>query len=122
MASSQLSSWKKAKTERESNISLKIRKSSVYNPDFEQHLIDHGIYSHKYNYDDDNDSVYSDNWEKMNERLTQSQPSLLPSCFSCEVFQKFEKMNMQALTENKVMSKVFLIIINTVNVFSQKNL
>ncbi len=58
----------------------------------------------------------------MNERLMQSQSSLLSLCFSCEVFQKFEKMNMQALTENKVMSKVFSIIIDTVNVSLQKNL
>lgn len=101
---------------------MKIRKSSVYDPDFKQHLIDYDVYSHEYNYNDDDDSVYLNNWEKMNERLMQSQPSLLPLCFSCEVFQKFEKMNMQALTENKVMSKVFSIIIDTVNVSLQKNL
>ena len=122
MSSSQLGSRKRAKTGRESDISSKTKKSSAYDPAFEQHLIDHGIYPHGYDYDDDDGSVYPDNWEEINERLAQPRPSLSPSRFPREAFRKFEKTNMQALTENTVMSKAFPIIAGTADIPSQENL
>ncbi len=122
MASSQSGSRKKAKTGRESDISSKTRKSSAYDPEFEQHLIDHGIYPHGHDYDDDEGSVYPDNWEEINERLAQPRPSLSPSRFPREAFRKFEKINMQALTEATVMSKAFPIIAGTADIPSQENL
>ncbi len=122
MSSSQSGSRKRAKTGRESDISSKTKKSSAYDPAFEQHLIDHGIYPHGYDYDDDDGSVYPDNWEEINERLAQPRPSLSPSRFPREAFRKFEKTNMQALTENTVMSKAFPIIAGTADIPSQENL
>ncbi len=122
MPSSQSSSRKRAKTGRESDKSSTTRKSSAYDPDFEQHLIDHGVYPHGYDYDDDDGSVYPDNWEEINERLAQPRPSLSPSRFPREAFRKFEKINMQALTENAVMSKAFPIIAGTADVPSQENI
>ena len=127
MDSSQSSSRKRVKTGTESDISSRTRKSSAYDPDFEQHLIDHGIYPHGYDQGDDDDddddgSVYPDNWEEINERLAQPRPSLSPSRFPREAFRKFEKTNMQALTENTVMSKAFPIIAGTTDIPSQENL
>ena len=122
MSLSQSGSRKRAKTGRESDISSKTKKSSAYDPAFEQHLIDHGIYPHGYDYDDDDGSVYPDNWEEINERLAQPRPSLSPSRFPREAFRKFEKTNMQALTENTVMSKAFPIIAGTADIPSQENL
>ncbi len=122
MSSSQSGSRKRAKTGRESDISSKTKKSSAYDPAFEQHLIDHGIYPHGYDYDDDDGSVYPDNWEEINERLAQPRPSLSPSRFPREAFRKFENTNMQALTENTVMSKAFPIIAGTPDIPSQENL
>jgi len=101
---------------------LRTKKSSAYDPAFKQHLIDHGVYPHEYNYNNDDGSVYPDNWEKINGRLAQPRPSLSPSRFPREEFRKFEKTNMQALTENKVMSKVFPIIAGTADILSQENL
>ena len=122
MSSSQSGSRKRAKTRRESDISSKTKKSSAYDPAFEQHLIDHGIYPHGYDYDDDDGYVYPDNWEEINERLAQPRPSLSPSRFPREAFRRFEKTNMQALTENTVMSKAFPIIAGTSDIPSQENL
>ena len=125
MNSSESGSRKRAKTGKESDTSSTTRKSSAYNPNFEQHLIDHGIYPHGYyngTEEDDDDSVYPDNWEEINERLAQRRPSLSPSRFTREEFRKFEKTNMQALTESKVMSKVFPIIAGTADIPSQENL
>ena len=122
MSPSQSGSRKRAKTGRESDISWKTRKSSAYDPAFEQHLIDHGIYPYGYDYDDSDGSVYPDNWEEINERLAQRRRSLSPSRFPREAFRNFEKINKQALTENTVMSKAFPIIAGTPDILSQENL
>ncbi|KAK3169673.1 hypothetical protein OEA41_009057 [Lepraria neglecta] len=119
MDSSQSGSRKRAKI---SDTSSKTRKSSAYDPNFEQHLINNGIYPHGYDHGDDNGSVYPDNWEEINEMLARPRPSLSPSRFPREAFRKFEKTNMQALTENTVMSKAFPIIAGTADIPSQENL
>ena len=121
MASTQSGSRKKAKTARESDVSSEPRKSSAYDPTFEQHLIDHGVYPDGYDYDD-NGSVYPDNWEAINERLARPRPSLSPSRFSREEFRMFAKTNLQALNESTVMSKAFPIITGTSDIPSQQNL
>lgn len=120
MDSSQSGSRKRARTGRESDTSSKTRRTSAYDPSFQQHLIDHGIYPHGYD-DNDDGFVYPDNWEEIHERLAKPRPSLSPSRFPREEFRKFEKANMQALTENKVMSKAFPIIAGSANIPSQEN-
>ena len=105
-----------------SKKSLKTRKSSAYDAGFEQHLIDHGIYPYGYEYASNDSFVYPDNWEEINKRLAQPRPSLLPSRFSHEAFRKFEKKNMQALTEGTVMSTAFPIITGDADIPSQQNL
>lgn len=122
--SSQSGSRKRAKSGRESNLSTKTRKSSAYDPGFEQHLIDHGIYPHRYHgNDDDNDSfVYPDNYKEILERLAQPRPSLSPSRFSREAFRESEILNMEALTENTVMSSALPIIAGSVRIPHSENL
>lgn len=123
MDSSQSGSRKRAKTGKEPEIPPKTRKSSAYDPEFEQHLIDHGIYPHKYKHGNDiGGPVYPDNWEEINERLAQPRPSLSPSRFTPEAFNRFEETNIDALNENTVMSKVFPIITGTSDIPSQENL
>jgi len=122
MALSQSGSRKKAKSGKESDSSSRTKKSFAYDLAFEQHLIDHGVHSHGYDYNDDDGFVYPDNWEEINDRLAQPRSSLSSSRFSREEFRKFEKTNMQALTENKVMSRAFPIIVETIDIPSQENL
>jgi len=117
MASSQSGSRKRAKSGKESDISSRTKKSSAYNPAFEQYLIDYGVYPYRHDYDDDdNGSVYPDNWEEINDRLVQPRASLSLLRFPREEFRKFEKTNTQALTEATVISKVFLIIAGTADI------
>ncbi|SLM38477.1 hypothetical protein LPUS_08696 [Lasallia pustulata] len=120
MDSSQSGSRKRAKTGTESDISSKTRKSSAYDAGFEQHLVDYGIYPDKYDYGDG--FVYPDNWKEIKERLAQPRPSLSPARFPDEAFLNFDKINIQALTENTVMSKAFPIIAGTADIPSQENL
>ena len=115
MNSDQSGSRKRAKTGRESGTSSSTRKTSVYDPAFEQHLIDHGIYKN-------NRAQKPNNWAEIKERLAQPRPSLSPSQFSEVAFEAFQQTNEDALTESKVMSKVFPIITGTADIPSQENL
>ena len=120
MDSSQSGSRKRAKTGRESGTSSSTRRTSAYDPPFEQHLIDYGIYPEGYS--DDKDFEEPANIEDINRRLAQPRSSLSPSRFTREQFLDFKKKNREALTESKVMSKAFPIIAGTANIPSQENL
>ncbi|KAL9128239.1 MAG: hypothetical protein Q9217_003056 [Psora testacea] len=120
MASRQ-SGWRnRANTGSESNPSSTPKKTSAYNPCFEQHLIDHGVYREGYN--DDGGLEAPANLEEINRRLAQPRRSLSPSCFPWEAFLNFRKKNREALTENTVMSKAFPIITGDAGISSQGNL
>ena len=115
MDSSQSGSRKRVKTGRESDTSSSTRRTSSYDPPFEQHLKDHGIYMN-------NRAQKPNNWAEINERLAQPRPSLSPSQFSEGAFEAFQETNEEALTESKVMSKAFPIIAGTADIPSQENL
>ena len=106
---------KRAKIEKESNTFFTMRKSSAYNRDFEQHFNDHDIYKN-------NRAQKPSNWAEINKRLAQSRSSLFSSQFIEVAFEAFQQINEDALIENKVMSKVFSIIVDTTDISLQKNL
>ncbi|KAL8825833.1 MAG: hypothetical protein Q9170_007639 [Blastenia crenularia] len=124
MASSQLNSKKRAETDGDSKTPSKRRRTSAYDPAFEQHLIDHGIYPDGYcdHSDDDDSSEVPRNWEEINARLAQPRRSLSPSRFTRKELLEFRKINKEALSESTVMSKVFPIIAGTPRIPSQENL
>jgi hypothetical protein len=115
MDSSQSGSRKRAKTGRESGTSSSTRRTSAYDPAFEQHLNDHGIYK-------TNRAQKPSNWAEINKRLAQPRPSLSPSQFTEAAFEAFQRTNEDALTEATVMSKAFPIIAGTPDIPSQENL
>ena len=119
MDSSQSGSRKRAKTGRESGTSSSTRKTSAYDPAFEQHLIDYGIYPEGHG--DDGGSEEPANIEDIHRRLAQPRPSLSPSRFTRKDFLDFKKKNRNALTENTVMSKAFPIVTGKIDIFSQEN-
>jgi len=120
MNSSQSGSRKRAKTGKESDTSSTTRKSSAYKRNFEQHLIDHGVYPDGYGGVRNVQEPH--NWEEIHMKLAMPRASLSPSRFSREAFLDFKEKNQDALTENKVMSKVFPIITGTADIPSQENL
>ena len=119
MNSSQSGSRKRARIEEESDISRKARRTTAYDGSFEQHLIDSGIYPEGYG--DLEDLQEPSNLEEIRARLAMRRPSLSPSRFPREEFQKFRKANMQASNEAKVMSTVFPFIPGTADIPSQEN-
>ena len=120
MDSSQSSSRKRARTEIETDISSKTRRTSAYDPAFKQHLIDHGVYPEGYG--GLRNVQEPDNWEEIHARLAVPRASLSPSRFSREEFWDFKEKNEDALTEETVMSKAFPIIAGTAKIPSQQNL
>ena len=115
MDSSQSGSRKRARIEEDLDIPLKTRKISAYDPNFEQHLLDHGIHMN-------NRGQKPSNWAELNSRIAQPRPSLSPSRFSEKAFEAFQQVNEEALTESMVMSKVFPVIAGTADIPSQENL
>ncbi|KLJ06054.1 hypothetical protein EMPG_10498 [Blastomyces silverae] len=85
------------------------RKSSAYDANFEQVLIDHGAYPVGYDYPDDHFPL-PNNWDEILQRVARRRPSLSPSRFSETDFRKFNRADARALGEKKVMSSVFPII------------
>ena len=77
---------------------------------FQQHLIDHGIYPHAYKYPDGRIPAKPTNWEEINQRLAQSRSSLSPSKISQDAFEEFVQADAHASKENKVTSSVIPII------------
>lgn len=120
MSLSQRSSRKRAKIAIELDTSSKTKRSSAYDPAFEQHLIDHGVYPE--GYDGVKDLREPHNLEEINARLALPRASMSPSRFTREDFLDFKGKNQKALTENIVMSKVFPIIAGTADIPSQGNL
>ena len=115
MDSSQSGSRKRAKTGSKSGTSFSTRRTSAYDPAFEQHLHDHGIYKN-------NRAQKPSNLAEINERLAQPRPSLSPSQFTEAAFEAFQQTNEDALSENTVMSKAFPLITGTADIPSQENL
>jgi hypothetical protein len=73
--------------------------SFPYSQGFEQKLIDEGIYLN-------NRSTKPQNWAEINEYITRPRPSLSPSQFSEDAFERFTEDNEQALRETNVMARV----------------
>lgn len=86
-----------------SNANTTTTKSSgPYDRDFQQNLIDGGIYPHAYEYPDGRRPAKPDNWQEINERLAQPRPSLSPSKFSEEAHDKFIRADAHAAKEKQV--------------------
>ncbi|PGG99224.1 hypothetical protein AJ79_08654 [Helicocarpus griseus UAMH5409] len=86
---------------------LSTKRSSAYDANFEQILIDHGAYPEEYGYSDDRSPSLPDNRDEILQRIGRPRPSLSPSRFSESDFQNFRRANAHALGEKKVMSSVF---------------
>ncbi|KID92393.1 hypothetical protein MAJ_10858, partial [Metarhizium majus ARSEF 297] len=81
-----------------------------YDRAFQQHLIDHNILPHAYEYPDGRLPQKPDNMDEIRQVLAQPRASLSPSKFSNEDFRKFERADAQAAKEREVTTNVIPII------------
>ena len=100
----------------------KTKKTSPYDPNFEQNLIDNSIYLDDYDFPDGRDPPRPDNENEILSRLGQPRPSLSPSQFLNKEFRTFKHTNSRALNKDAVMSDVFSVIQGTARIPSAKNL
>ena len=100
----------------------KTKKTSPYDPNFEQNLIDNGIYPFGYEFPDNRVSPRPSNENEVLSRLYHRRASLSPSRFSNEEFYNFQRVDVRALNEHAVMSDVFPIIHGSAPIPSAKNL
>ena len=103
-------------------ITSKTKKTSRYDSNFEQNLIDNKIYPSHYDFPNDRVPPKPKNWNDINERLKEPRSSLSPSRFSDEAFDKFVRNNSRALNEDALMSDVFPAVQGTTRIPSAKNL
>ncbi|PNY27399.1 Uncharacterized protein TCAP_02660 [Tolypocladium capitatum] len=92
------------------SVGNRSRKSSAYSKNFEEHLIDHGVYPASYEYDDDYTHAEPRNLDLLHDQLLAPRASLSPSAFSQPHFRDFQRKNNQVTFERDVMSTVFPII------------
>lgn len=86
------------------------KSTGPYDRAFQQHLIDHNILPHGYEYPDGRLPKEPDNMDEIRQMLAQSRASLSPSKFSNEDFRKFERADAQAYKEREVTTNVIPII------------
>ncbi|KKZ61712.1 hypothetical protein EMCG_03741 [[Emmonsia] crescens] len=97
-------------TSADTRTTHKSTSTTPYNRNFQQNLIDHGIYPDGYEYPDGRIPAMPNNWEEINERLARPRSSLSPSKFSDEHFRKFKRADTHASKEQPVTTSVIPII------------
>jgi hypothetical protein len=86
------------------------KSSGPYDRDFQQHLVDHGIYPHAYEYPDGQIPPKPSNWSDIKERLARYRPSLSPSKFTEDMHEKFVRADAHAFKEKQITESVISII------------
>ncbi|OJD10629.1 hypothetical protein AJ78_08413 [Emergomyces pasteurianus Ep9510] len=97
-------------TSADTRDTTKSTSTTPYNRNFQQNLIDHGVYPDGYEYPDGRIPAMPKNWEEINEILAQRRSSLSPSNFSDEHFRKFKRADTHASKEQPVTTSVIPII------------
>jgi len=99
----------------------KTKRSSAYDKDFEQHLVDHHIYVEGYDYPDGR-MTPEPALEGLRQRLAQPRPSLSPSRWPDSKFKDFKQKNARVIDEGDVMRDVVPIMCGDADIPSKQNL
>ena len=91
-------------------ISSKSGKTTAYAEDYEQHLIDHGIYPVLHKHPDARPTPKPSNLGNIRQRLAQSRASLSPSQFDESAFNDFQRKNIRAVREKRVVRTVVPVL------------
>ncbi|WEW59006.1 hypothetical protein PRK78_004474 [Emydomyces testavorans] len=89
-----------------SRTSKSSKTSNPNDANYQQKLIDGGVFPHGYKYPDGNRPPLPSNWDETNRRLAQPHPSLSPSPFLEKLYQKFVDADAEAFNEDAIKDKV----------------
>ncbi|KAF5019180.1 hypothetical protein F66182_8830 [Fusarium sp. NRRL 66182] len=108
MSSSQsrLGRRKRASSPSKTSTTTNTNKSGPYDRNFQQNLIDHGIYPDKYVYPDGRRPLKPGNLQEIREILRQRRRSLSPSIFPEEKFEAFQDADAHASKESQIIADV----------------
>jgi hypothetical protein len=98
------------KRTRHSTDTTTTTNTGPYNKNFQQNLIDGGVYPAGYEFPDGRFPPRPADWDETNQRLTQRRPSLSPSRFSDDDFRNFIRADIKARKEKQVTTSVIPII------------
>ncbi|KAJ3494995.1 hypothetical protein NLG97_g3708 [Lecanicillium saksenae] len=115
-------SSRRSQSTKATSVSSKAKRSSAYDKDFEQNLIDYNIYPKGYEYPDDDSIPEPNNLDDIVEALAAPRASLSPSQFPRSKFKTFALANDRVISEGKVMSGILPMICGSSDIPSEGNL
>jgi hypothetical protein len=102
--------------------STKSKRSSAYDKDFEQHLIDYHIYPESYDFPGRESTPEPANHNDNCLAISAPRRSLSPSRFSSSAFKKFKHTNNRVISEGKVISDVLPMMYGDTDIPNEGNL
>lgn len=115
-------SGRRTQSTKTASVSSKSKRSSAYDKDFEQNLVDNGIYPKGYEYPDDDSIPEPRNLDDIVQALSAPRASLSPSRFPCSAFKTFTLANDRVISKGKVISDILPTIRGTTEIPSEGNL
>ncbi|KAJ3499422.1 hypothetical protein NLG97_g356 [Lecanicillium saksenae] len=103
-------------------VSSRAKRSSAYDKDFEQNLIDHGIYPEGFEHTDGRSTPEPKNLDDIVKDLAHPRASLSPSQFSVSAFKSFKAANSRVISEGKVMADILPTIRGNSEIPNEGNL
>ncbi|KID66198.1 uncharacterized protein G6M90_00g068160 [Metarhizium brunneum] len=103
------------------SVTSKARKSSAYNDNFEQHLIDYNIYPEGYEHPESRSTPEPNNSNQTHQELLAFRASLSPSRFPESVFRDFKRKN-RTKSEGSIMRNVIPLIASDSNTPNESNI
>lgn len=119
---SSTSSSRRTQSTKATTVSSRGRRSSAYDKDFEQNLVDHGIYPEGFEHIDKPSTPEPDNLDDIVKGLSDPRASLSPSQFSTSAFKNFKLANSRVISEGKVMTDILPIIRGSAVIPNEGNL
>ncbi|TQV90119.1 hypothetical protein IF1G_11228 [Cordyceps javanica] len=116
------SSSRRTQSTKATSVTSKAKRSSAYDKDFEQNLIDHNIYPKGYEYPDNDSIPEPSNMDAIVEALAAPRASLSPSQFPRSRFKTFALANDRVISEGKVMSGILPTICGSADIPNEGNL
>jgi hypothetical protein len=96
-------------------LSEKSKRSTPYDANYQQKLIDGGVFPYGYRSPDGNRPPMPSNWNETVHRLQQRRPSLSPSVFPEELYQKFIEADADAFNEDAIKEIVLPAMLEAIN-------